>query len=159
MTKAYLSLGSNMGDREYHLHEALRLLDQVEGIEVRDVSPIYDTAPIGYTDQDSFFNLCASVETTLSAHDLLHHCLDVEQQLHRVRKIHWGPRTCDIDIILYGEEQIQDDELIVPHPRMEERAFVLVPLQDIASDAIEPKTQRRVSEIPVPDDRVQRIDS
>ncbi|CAM3190043.1 2-amino-4-hydroxy-6-hydroxymethyldihydropteridine diphosphokinase [Staphylococcus argensis] len=159
MTKAYLSLGSNMGDRAYHLREALRLLNQVEGIEVRDVSPIYDTAPIGYTDQNAFLNLCASVETTLSAHDLLYHCLDVEQQLHRVRKIHWGPRTCDIDIILYGEEQIQDDELTVPHPRMEERAFVLVPLQDIAPDAIEPKTQRRVGDIPVPDDRVQRTDS
>ncbi|MCU5747019.1 2-amino-4-hydroxy-6-hydroxymethyldihydropteridine diphosphokinase [Staphylococcus sp. SQ8-PEA] len=155
MVEAYLSLGSNMGERAYHLREALSLLDQIEGINVTKVSSIYETAPIGYTDQDPFLNLCAKVETSLAPHDLLHRCLDVERRLHRVREIRWGPRTCDIDIILYGDEQIDDNELTVPHPRMRERAFVIIPLQEIAPRAVEPVLHQAIGEIQAPDDEVE----
>jgi 2-amino-4-hydroxy-6-hydroxymethyldihydropteridine diphosphokinase len=129
---AYLSIGSNIGDRLHHLMEAVRALHSYDGITVTFVSSIYETAPVGFTDQADFLNLAVCVETEFAAQDLLEVCQEIEHELGRVRDIRWGPRTADLDILLYNNENIETENLIVPHPRMHERAFVLIPLLEIA---------------------------
>ena len=156
MVQAYLGLGSNIGDREQQLQEAIKIIDSIEGITVTKISPIYETAPIGYTDQPNFLNLCLEIETELSPQQLLKHCLDIEQQLHRVREIRWGPRTLDIDILLYSDNIIETDNLSIPHPRMQERAFVLIPLNDIASDKKDPRLNQKIHDLVFPDDTVKK---
>lgn len=129
MSIAYLSLGSNMGDRIRNLSRAVSLLDcPDEGIFVELVSPVFETKPVGYTEQDDFLNICLKVITDLSPLDLLSRCQKVEQELHRERIIHWGPRTIDVDILTYDEITMDTERLTIPHPRMEERGFVQVPL-------------------------------
>ncbi len=132
MNIAYLSIGSNIGDRLHHLTEAVRALRLREGIIVTSVSSIYETAPVGFTDQADFLNMVVCVETGLAAQDLLEVCQKIEHGLGRIRDIRWGPRTVDLDILLYNNDNIETDNLIVPHPRMHERAFVLIPLLEIA---------------------------
>ncbi|MCM3639480.1 2-amino-4-hydroxy-6-hydroxymethyldihydropteridine diphosphokinase [Sporosarcina luteola] len=132
MNIAYLSIGSNIGDRLHHLKEAVRALHSHEGIDVTKVSSIYETAPVGYTEQADFLNLAVSIATSLDPFELLAACQQVENGLGRVREIRWGPRTVDLDILLYNNDNIEAENLIVPHPRMGERAFVLVPLLEIA---------------------------
>lgn len=156
MVKAYLGLGSNMGDRAHQLQQAIQIIDRFQHIDVTSVSPIYETEPVGYTDQPQFLNLCIEIETTLKPQELLKRCLETEQVLHRVRKIRWGPRTLDVDILLYGNEIIEEDNLIIPHPRMVERAFVLIPLNDIASKHIEPRSQRLIENLVTADSTVKR---
>ncbi len=132
MNVAYLSIGSNIGDRLHHLTEAVRALHVQEGLTVTSVSSIYETAPVGFTDQADFLNMVVFVETALAAQDLLGVCQKIEHVLGRVRDIRWGPRTVDLDILLYNNDNIETKNLIVPHPRMYERAFVLIPLLEIA---------------------------
>lgn len=156
MVKAYLGLGSNMGDRAHQLQQAIQIIDRFQHIDVTSVSPIYETEPVGYTDQPQFLNLCIEIETTLKPQELLKRCLETEQALHRVRKIRWGPRTLDVDILLYGNEIIEEYNLIIPHPRMVERAFVLIPLNDIASKHIEPRSQRLIKNLVTADSTVKR---
>ena len=134
MTIAYLGLGSNLGDREGFLRQAAALLAAEGDITVKQVSSIYETEPVGFTDQGAFLNAVAVVETELSVVELLSKCLAVEQKLQRVRDVRWGPRTIDIDILLFGEQTIDDPKLIVPHPRLRERLFVLIPLHEVAPD-------------------------
>lgn len=129
MTEAYLSLGSNMGDRQENLSRAVSLLRRAEeGIYVSDISPVFETSPVGYTEQDDFLNICIRIETDLEPLALLRVCQRVEESLHRERKIHWGPRTIDVDILTYGDLKMQTSVLTIPHPLMEERGFVQVPL-------------------------------
>lgn len=128
---AYLALGSNIGDREQTLRQAIRKLQEHPGIGVARVSFVYETDPVGYVDQDAFLNMAVAVETNLSADELLNAALSVEKELGRVRTIRWGPRTIDIDVLLYGQDNIQNEHLMIPHPAMTERAFVLVPLRDV----------------------------
>lgn len=156
MVKAYLGLGSNIGDRAHQLQQAIRIIDQYQYIDVTSISPIYETEPVGYTDQPQFLNLCIEIETTLNPQELLKRCLETEEALHRVRKIRWGPRTLDVDILLYGNEIIEEDNLIIPHPRMTERAFVLIPLNDIASKHIEPRSQKLIENLAIADSTVKR---
>ena len=156
MVQAYLGLGSNIGDRKQQLLKAIDLIGNIKGIKVTKQSSIYETAPIGYTDQPNFLNLCLEIETELSPQQLLKHCLDIEQQLHRVREIRWGPRTLDIDILLYSDNIIETDNLSVPHPRMQERAFVLIPLNDIASDKKDPRLNQKIHDLVFPDDTVKK---
>jgi 2-amino-4-hydroxy-6-hydroxymethyldihydropteridine diphosphokinase len=141
---AYIGLGSNLGDRMFHLREAIRLLDTHPGIRVTRLSSVYETAPVGFLDQPDFCNMVAEVRTTLSAYGLLRAMLETERTLHRVRTVRWGPRTIDLDLLLYGEEVIRQNCLEVPHPRMAERAFVLVPLYEIAGDISIPGTDARI---------------
>lgn len=131
MTTAYLSMGSNLGDRAGYLARAVGLL-QAPHTQVVQVSGLYETAPQGKTDQPDFYNIAVKVETTLGPLALLAHTQGVERQLGRERKERWGPRTIDIDILLYGDQAVDLPELTVPHPRMWERAFVLIPLLAIA---------------------------
>lgn len=132
--QAFLSLGTNMGDRLANLQEALRLLRSHDAVTVAKLSSIYETEPVGYTEQPAFLNMAVQVSTSLSAQELLDLCLSIEQEIGRVREFRWGPRIIDLDILLYNQENIVSEKLIIPHPRIEERAFVLVPLIEIAPD-------------------------
>lgn len=156
MKTAYLGLGSNVGDRLEQLESAIKILDNVDGVQVSQISPVYETGPVGYVEQPNFLNLCVEVKTTLTPQQLLQQCFYTEQQLHRVRDIRWGPRTLDVDILLYENEIIEEETLTVPHPRMRERAFVLTPLNDIAADVVEPRTQLSIGELVIPDDTVKK---
>ncbi|WP_113928206.1 2-amino-4-hydroxy-6-hydroxymethyldihydropteridine diphosphokinase [Bacillus sp. P14.5] len=135
----YLSLGSNVGDREQYLKKAIQQLNEHHEIEVAGVSSIYETDPVGYTDQGEFLNLVLEIRTSLSPHALLNQCLQVEKDLGREREFRWGPRIIDLDILLYNQENIETEELIVPHPRMHERAFVLMPLAELSQTIKHPK--------------------
>lgn len=128
---AYVALGSNMGDRESLLRQAIEELDSRTGIRVSRVSAVYETAPVGYTDQPAFLNMAIALETQLSPIELLRQLLDAEKLLGRVRDIRWGPRTIDLDLLLYEDVSMDTEELQLPHPRMLERSFVLVPLHDV----------------------------
>jgi 2-amino-4-hydroxy-6-hydroxymethyldihydropteridine diphosphokinase len=129
---AYLGLGGNVGDVAAAFLEALGALAAAPEVELRRLSSVYRTPPWGGVDQPNFLNMAALVETTLPAGDLLTLCLDVERVMGRRRLQRWGPRTIDIDILIYGEARIDDPDLKVPHPRIVERAFVLAPLAEIA---------------------------
>lgn len=157
MTDVFLGLGSNVGDRENQLKEAIRLLDEQSSIKVVKVSSFYETEPVGYVDQPDFLNLCVEIQTELSPKAVLERGLAIEQQLHRVRKERWGPRTLDIDILLYGDQIIEEQDLTIPHPRMTERAFVLIPLQEIAPNKVEPRTQTKIKDITVPNETVKKV--
>ncbi|MGQ9497431.1 MAG: 2-amino-4-hydroxy-6-hydroxymethyldihydropteridine diphosphokinase [Desulfotomaculales bacterium] len=138
MTTAYVGLGSNLGDRRFFVREALRLISEVPGIKVKRVAPLYRTAPVGLTEQEWFFNTVAEIETPLSPHALLAALLAVEARLGRVRTRRWGPRTIDLDLLLYGDLHLHTPDLTVPHPRLTERAFAVVPLADLAPEMILP---------------------
>lgn len=131
---AYLSLGSNIGDRAAYLKQAVRLLNCDEAISVQAISSIYETKPVGYTNQAYFLNIALRIYTNLTPYTLLDHIQEIEKQLGRTREIHWGPRTIDLDILLFNNENIEAESLIIPHPRMYERAFVLAPLYEIHQD-------------------------
>jgi 2-amino-4-hydroxy-6-hydroxymethyldihydropteridine diphosphokinase len=131
---ALLGLGGNVGDPVGAMAAALNTLDGHPQCRVVSVSRLYRTPPWGKTDQDWFFNSAARVETTLGALPVLDLALGIEQANLRVRKERWGPRTLDIDILDYGGQSIHTDRLAIPHPRMKERAFVLLPLIDVAPD-------------------------
>ncbi|MEP6813738.1 MAG: 2-amino-4-hydroxy-6-hydroxymethyldihydropteridine diphosphokinase [Actinomycetota bacterium] len=134
MTLAYIGLGSNLGDREATLRGAVDELAATPGVEVVAVSTLVDTEPVGYLDQPRFLNGVAVLETSLGARDLLRALLAVEARFGRDRMAvpAQGPRTLDLDLLLYGDAEIDEDGLRVPHPRLHERAFVLGPLQEVA---------------------------
>src|SRR5919108_5850250 len=126
MTQAYLGIGSNVGERRSFCRRAVAQLDAAQGLDVVDVSSLYETSPVGGPPQRSFVNLVVRVETNLSARRLLETCKAIEDRLGREPSARWGPRVIDLDILLYGSEKIGEPDLEVPHPRMAERAFVLV---------------------------------
>ncbi len=130
--RAWLSLGSNLGNRRQHLASGIRHLEATSGIEIAVLSPVYETMPWGIAEQPAFLNLCVGIDTSLSPRDLLSACLAAEKAQGRVRELRWGPRVLDVDILLFGDREIDEDGLTIPHPHMLERAFVLRPLMDIA---------------------------
>jgi 2-amino-4-hydroxy-6-hydroxymethyldihydropteridine diphosphokinase len=134
--RAYVALGSNLGDREATIRGALADLDREPGIEVAAVSALIDTDPVGVLDQPRFLNGVAAVDTELSARDLLAVLLEVEQRFGRRREgaVPQGPRTLDLDLVLYDDAEIDEPGLVVPHPRLHEREFVLGPLAEVAPD-------------------------
>lgn len=139
MTIAYIGIGSNVGDRTMFVRSAVDALDANESIQVRRVSSLYETAPVGGPPQRSFVNVVAEVATGLSPQDLLTTCKSLEEVLGREPSdIRWGPRVVDLDVLLYGEEKVNDPDLEIPHPRMAQRRFVLIPLLEIAPDAADP---------------------
>lgn len=150
MNVSFISLGSNIEPRQSYLEQAIELLGAYEAITIRQQSSIYETAPVDYTDQASFLNMVIEIETTLSNIELLKACQAIEQQLGRDREaqsIDKGPRTMDLDILLFNNENRDLDILRIPHPRMHERAFVLIPLAEIAPEAILPTSGRRIEEL------------
>lgn len=141
-TTAFIGLGSNVGVRDQMLEDAVRLLQRDGATAVVAMSRIRETDPVGYVNQPRFLNAVARVETTLSAHELLHRLLAIETALGRKRDIRWGPRTIDLDLLVYGNDVIEDADLSVPHPRIAERRFVLEPLADLAPDLEIPRLGR-----------------
>lgn len=134
--EALLGLGGNLEDPPARMSSALHLLQADDAIEIVRVSRLYRTPPWGKTDQNWFFNSCALVRTSLDPHALLGACLSAERQLKRVRRERWGPRIIDIDVLTFADRTIHQDGLRIPHPHMHERAFVLLPLLDIAEDVL-----------------------
>lgn len=134
LKKAYLALGSNIGNGAEHLDSAIQALGLVPGVSVTAVSGYYITKPWGYADQPDFTNACCEVETSLSPEALLGVCLGIEAGFGRIREFKNGPRILDIDVLLYEGETRNTEELIIPHPRMFERDFVMIPLRDLARD-------------------------
>lgn len=143
MSRAVLSLGSNLGDRMGHLQGALDLL--AERVDVIAISGIYETSPVGGPEQDDFLNAVIIVETTLAPQELLELCQQVEADRDRVREVRWGPRTLDVDIIAMDDMVLDDPALTLPHPRAHERAFVCVPWLDVDADATLP--QGRIADL------------
>jgi 2-amino-4-hydroxy-6-hydroxymethyldihydropteridine diphosphokinase len=133
LTRAYVGLGANLGDREAAIRRAVELLGTQPGIEVVAVSTLRETEPVGYADQPAFLNGAAALETDLSPRALLDRLLAVEQELGRVRGVgpRFGPRTIDLDLLLYGAEVLDEPGLTVPHPRLAERQFALEPLYEL----------------------------
>jgi 2-amino-4-hydroxy-6-hydroxymethyldihydropteridine diphosphokinase len=132
VVEAFLGLGSNLGDRHGTLDKAVRRLDTHPAISVVRVAAYRETAPVGYLEQGNFINTAAAVRTTLSPLELLHAVQQIEAESGRTREIHFGPRTLDIDILLYNDLVLESETLCIPHPRLHEREFVLVPLAEIA---------------------------
>jgi len=130
----YLALGSNINDREKNLKDAVNMILQMPATSLMAVSGIYETEPVGYVEQDDFLNAVLLIETGLGPVQLLEELQKIEKNLKRTREIRWGPRTIDIDILLYDSMDISLPQLEIPHPRMFERAFVLVPLRDVIPD-------------------------
>ena len=139
MTTAYVGLGANLGDREATIRAAVEALSADEGIEVADLSTLRETEPVGVGEQPLFLNGVVALDTTLSARELLDCLLEIEQRFGRVRiSGEHGPRTLDLDLLLYGNEVIDEPELRVPHPRLHERRFVLEPLAELAPGLVVP---------------------
>jgi 2-amino-4-hydroxy-6-hydroxymethyldihydropteridine diphosphokinase len=139
VTRAYVGLGANLGDRERTLRAAVAALAEEEGIAVVAVSALRDTEPVGVDEQPNFLNGVVALDTTLSARELLERLLATEQQFGRVRvQGEHGPRTLDLDLLLYGDERIEASGLTVPHPRLHERRFVLEPLAELDSGLVVP---------------------
>lgn len=163
-TTAHVALGSNLGDREATLRSAVADLRAVDGVTVTAVSALYETAPIGGPDkQGPYLNAAASVETALEPLALLDLLQAIEAAHHRERVVLWGPRTLDLDLLLYGDVVMRSDRLTLPHPRLAERRFVLAPLADIAATARLPTTGARIDALfaglppATPADRADRV--
>src|SRR5215471_14473951 len=146
MKTAYLGLGSNIGDREQNLREALAKLAAPD-LRVARLSSVYETEPVGFAAQRWFLNLVVEIETDLFPMQLLSRTAKIEQALGRARTVKNGPRTLDIDILLYGRAVVRSAKLEIPHPRMAERRFVLAPLADLAPELRHPVTHRTVREM------------
>ncbi len=144
---AYLSIGSNMGDREAYLQSGLAYLRETRGIRILQVSSLMETEPWGYTEQPAFLNGAVAVETVLLPWELLDVLQAAEQAAGRKRELHWGPRTLDMDLLLYDQEQIGDERLCVPHPQMHRRMFVLEPLKEIAPYLEHPRLHKNITEL------------
>jgi 2-amino-4-hydroxy-6-hydroxymethyldihydropteridine diphosphokinase len=139
VTRAYVGLGANLGDRESTLRAAVEALDEEEGIEVVAISTLRETEPVGVGQQPPYLNGAVAVDTTLSGHALLDILLAIEQRFGRVRVPgEHGPRTLDLDLLLYGDEAIDEPGLTIPHPRLHERRFVLEPLAELAPGLVIP---------------------
>ena len=145
MTVVYLGLGSNLGDREGKLAQALELLAQ--HVVIESLSSIYETAPVGYREQPFFLNAVCRVSTELSPEQLLGLAKEIEAELGRIPNFPNAPRPIDIDILLYDNKVVSSHELIIPHPRLTERAFVLVPLAEVAPEVVHPQRRKTIREL------------
>lgn len=144
--RVFLSLGSNLGDRHLNLTQALRSL-QGFSVKIRSVSSLYSTQPVEVVEQPYFLNLACEIETDLHPEQLLSICLEIEQQMGRVRTTRRGPRLIDIDIIYMGKKRINTSRLTVPHPRRLHRRFVLEPIAEIAPGFRDPETDKTIVEL------------
>jgi 2-amino-4-hydroxy-6-hydroxymethyldihydropteridine diphosphokinase len=147
-SSAYIALGSNLGDRELNLLRGIAEIGRLPGTKITALSGFYDTQPVGPVEQNNFLNAALRVETSLSPHQLLSELQRIETGIFgRKRTVRWGPRSIDLDILFYGDLTVAGEELTIPHPRLHERRFVLVPLVEIAPDLVHPGTGRSLAEI------------
>ncbi len=144
MAIVYAGLGSNLGNKSDNIKKALDMLDMADNVSVLAVSSLYETEPEGYEDQDWFLNAAAQLKTTLSPVGLLKLFKEIEQAIGRQKSVKWGPREIDLDLLLYDELSFESPDLVVPHPRMHERAFVLAPLAEIAEDVLHPVLDKTI---------------
>lgn len=156
----FIGIGSNMGNPSANCKAAINRISELDGVEGVRSSSLYRSAPVGLTEQDWFVNCVIEAETTLPPVTLLKELLAIESSMGRVRKRRWGERIIDLDILLYGNQIIGDEELTIPHPLMHERSFVLIPLEEIAPDIIHPVLDKAIHYIGdmVRDRRVYRIE-
>jgi 2-amino-4-hydroxy-6-hydroxymethyldihydropteridine diphosphokinase len=160
MTVAFVGIGSNVGDRVDFCTRAVRELETASGITVKKVSQLYETSPLGGPPQRSFVNLVVKVESDLDARSLLQLCKDIEQRIGREPSpIRWGPRVVDLDLLVFGEEKINEPDLEVPHPRLTERRFALVPLLEIDPDVTDPWGKRYEDWLEQAEGEVKPLDS
>lgn len=147
-TDAYIAMGSNIGDRELNLLRAVAEVGKLPASRVTALSSFYETSPVGPVTQDSFYNAVFRLATKLDAHNLLEHLLRIEETVFgRMRTVYQGPRRMDLDLLLFGDMIINNDHLIVPHPRLAERRFVLQPLSEIAPDLKLPFSGKSVRDL------------
>lgn len=144
---AFIATGSNMGDSRKNIADAVKMLGETEGVEIVKESELIVTKPYGYLDQDDFVNGCVQIRTWLPPLVLLHRMQEIEQALHRERLIHWGPRTLDLDLLFYDQEIISHPELVVPHPDMKNREFVLEPMNNVAPWWMHPVTHQTMAQM------------
>jgi 2-amino-4-hydroxy-6-hydroxymethyldihydropteridine diphosphokinase len=144
VTRAYVGIGSNLGDREFLVRKAVAMLRDLPRTSVIRVSSLYDTDPVGDVDQPAFLNAVAWVETDLSPRELLWHLHLAEQRMGRVRAQRWGPRSIDLDLLFHGDATVDEPDLQVPHPEAHRRAFVLLPLQELDPDFVHPVTKEPI---------------
>jgi 2-amino-4-hydroxy-6-hydroxymethyldihydropteridine diphosphokinase len=147
MTRALLSLGSNVGDRSGAIASMVRLLSEAPGLKVLKVSGVRETRAVGNVDQPDFLNAAAEIETGMGPHELLKVCKDIEGRLGRRDRGRWGPREADIDIVLFGLQVVDEPDLKIPHPEMHRRRFVLEPLEEIAPEVVHPVLCRSVRQL------------
>lgn len=138
--KVFIALGSNMGEREENIRRALELLSQLPDTELVRASSLYDTEAVGEIEQPNFLNAVAELDTDMAARQLLWNLLLIEKRLGRVRTQKWGPRTIDLDLLLFGDQVIDEDDLRVPHPELTRRSFVLTPLAELEPTLVHPTT-------------------
>ncbi len=145
---AYISIGSNQGDREFYLLRAVAEIGKISESKVIGLSPFYETTPVGVTDQPNFYNAVLRLSTRLSPSDLLKALQNIEDNVFkRKRTIKWGPRSIDLDILLFGNQTVDLPELVVPHPQMWSRRFVLQPLNDLSPELIHPETGLSIKQV------------
>lgn len=159
MTVAYLGIGSNVGDRADFCRRAVEVLRATRGIDVVAVSSLYETTPVGGPPQRSYVNLAVKIETSLTARELLETCKDIERRLGRGRsEIRWGPRIVDLDILVFGDTKIAEPDLEVPHPRLSQRRFALVPLLEIEPGIADPWGARYADGLDLAEGDVRLLD-
>ncbi len=146
MSTTYIGIGSNLGDRRKNCLKAVELLD-AEGVKVLKRSSLYETEPWGVKDQPRFVNMAVEAESDMTPHRLLCLLKEIEDRMGRTRTIRWGPRTIDLDILLFGDEVIREPDLEIPHPLMHARDFVLEPLCEIAPRKVHPVFNRTMAEL------------
>ncbi|HWO94976.1 MAG TPA: 2-amino-4-hydroxy-6-hydroxymethyldihydropteridine diphosphokinase [Bacillus sp. (in: firmicutes)] len=144
---AFIALGSNLGDRFQYLQDAIVHLNNHESIELINTSSIYETDPVGYEEQSAFLNMVVKIRTSLLSLPLLELLQEIERAHGRKRDIRWGPRTLDLDILLFNQENIETEQLKIPHPRMTERAFVMIPLFEVDPGVRIPNQAHSISSI------------
>lgn len=150
MACVFIGIGSNLGDRRRHVRLACRRLAKLPGTQLVGQSDVYETDPVGPVPQDPYLNAAVQVETRLDPHELLEHLAQIERASGRTpadQRVKWGPRTLDLDILLYADQVISSDELVIPHPLMHDRWFVLKPLCDLNPDAVHPILEMTVSDL------------
>ncbi len=142
---AYIGIGSNIGNRQENLEKSIEEMKKMRSTCVNKTSSFYDTEPVGFVDQDRFLNAVVEIHTSLFPRELLNNLQQIEILLKRKKTRHWGPRTIDLDILFYGNHKIQEKDLVIPHERLTERAFVLAPMAEIAPSFVNPATGQKIS--------------
>ena len=145
---AYIGLGSNLGRKKANIRRTVKLLSKNKDIKILKISSLYETEPVGYVKQDWFVNACLKAETNLSPRQLLSVLKDIEKKLKKKKKfIRWGPRTIDLDILLYDNLRLKTKDLVIPHPEMHKRAFVLIPLMELEPNLVHPTKRKSILEL------------